>query len=59
MKGEILSVEVYQQCHRLPQEVIVKLPPQPPGTVLITIGGRVARLLAATREILDVFEVEY
>jgi hypothetical protein len=43
----------------LPQEVVVKLPAQPPGTILIAIGGKVARLLAATREILDVFEVEY
>ena len=58
-KGEILPVEVYEQCHPLPREVMVKLPPQPPGTVVITIGGKVARLLAATREILDVFEVEY
>jgi len=37
----------------------MKAPPPPPGTVLITIGGKVARVLAATREILDVFEVAY
>jgi len=58
-KGEILPVDVYAQCHPLPREVVVKLPPQPPGTVVIAIGGKVARLAAATREILDVFEVEY
>jgi hypothetical protein len=58
-RGEILPVEVYQQCHPLPREVMVQLPPQPPGTILISIGGKVARLLSATREILDVFEVEY
>jgi len=58
-KGEILPLEVYEQCHRLPREVLAKLPPQPQGTVIITIGGMVGRLLAATREILDVFEVEY
>lgn len=58
-KGEILPVEVYQHCHPLPNEVLVKLPPQPPGTVIVTIGGKVGRILAATREILDVFEVEY
>lgn len=57
--GEILPVEVYQHCHALPREVLVKLPPPPPGTVIITIGGKVGRILAATREILDVFEVEY
>ena len=58
-KGEIVPVEIYQHCEPLPREVTVQLPPQPPGTILITIGGKVARLLAATREILDVFEVEY
>ena len=58
-KGEIVPVEVYEQCHPLPNEVMVKLPPQPPGTVIVTIGGKVGRILAATREILDVFEVEY
>ena len=56
-KGEILPMEVYAQCHPLPQEVIVKLPPPPPGTVIVTIGGKVARILSATREILDAFEV--
>lgn len=58
-KGEILPLEVYEQCHRLPNEVLVKLRPAPPGTVIITLGGKVARLLAATREVLDVFEVQY
>ncbi len=56
-RGEILPVEVYQHCNPLPKQVMVQLPPQPPGTVLVVIGGKVARLLAATREILDVFEV--
>ena len=57
-KGEVLPIEVYEQCQPLPQEVIVKLPPPPPGTVIVTIGGKVARILTATREILDVFEVK-
>lgn len=57
-KGEVLSADVYEQCEPLPQEVVVKLPPQPPGTVIVTIGGKVARILAATREILDVFDVK-
>ena len=56
-KGEVVPVKVYEQCHRLPHDVLVKLPPQPSGTVLITVGGKVARVIAATREILDVFEV--
>lgn len=58
-KGEIVPIEVYERCHPLPSEVVVQLPPQPPGTILITVGGKVARIIAATREILDVFEVDY
>jgi hypothetical protein len=58
-KGEVLPVEVYNHCHSLPSEVVVKLPPPPPGTILVTIGGKVVRLAKATREILDVFEVKF
>jgi hypothetical protein len=57
-KGEILTTEVYEQCRPLPQEVTVKLRTPPPGTILVTIGGKVARILTATREILDVFDVQ-
>jgi len=38
---------------------MLKLPPQPPGAVIVAIGGKTGRILAATREILDAFEVEY
>jgi hypothetical protein len=57
-KGEIMPVEVYQQCHSLPREVVVQLPPPPSGTVMVAIDGKIVRLIQATREILDVFEVE-
>jgi len=57
-KGKVMPVEVYQQCHSLPNEVLVKLPPPPRGTILLAVDGKVVRLLHATREILDVFEVE-
>ena len=58
-KGEVLPVEVYSHCHPLPPEVVVKLPPPPPGTILVTIDGKVVRLAKATREILDVFDVKF
>jgi hypothetical protein len=58
-KGEVVPPEIYEQCHPLPHEVMVELPPQPSGTILIAVGGKVARILAATREILDIFDVEY
>lgn len=56
-RGEVMPVDVYEQASRLPDEVMVQLPPQPPGTILVAVGGKVARLILATREILDVFEV--
>ena len=58
-KGEVLPVEVFEKCTPLPKEVIVKLPPPPQGTILVTIDGKVVRLLNATREILDVFDVKF
>ena len=57
VKGEIMPVEVYRECQPLPQEVTVKLPPPPAGTILVTIEGKIVRLLQATREILDVFDI--
>ena len=56
-KGEIMSAEVYRQCHPLPDDVVVRLPPPPAGTILVTIDGKVVRLARATLEILDVFDV--
>jgi len=55
--GQIMPVEVYEKTHPLPPELVVKLPPPPPDTVTITIGGKVVRLMKATLEILDVFDV--
>jgi hypothetical protein len=55
--GEIMPMAVYEQCHPLPPEIQVKLPPTPEPTLTVTIGGKVVRLLKATREILDVFDV--
>ncbi len=55
--GEIMPVEVYKECHPLPPELVVKLPPLPKGVITVTIDGRIVRLIEATREILDIFEV--
>lgn len=57
VRGETLPQEVFKVCHPLPQEVVVKLPPPPAGTILVTINGKVVRLAKATLEILDVFDV--
>ena len=57
VRGQILAVEVFEQAHPLPRELTVKLPAPPVGTITIAIDGRLVRLLEATREILDVFEI--
>ncbi len=55
--GEIMPAPVLEQCHPLPPELVVKLPPSPAGTMTVAIGGKVARVVQATREILDIFDV--
>jgi hypothetical protein len=55
--GQVMPVEVFEKTHPLPPDLVVKLPPPPSGTVTVVIGGKVVRLLQATREILDVFDV--
>ena len=57
VKGETIPPVVYQQCEPLPKEILVQLPAPPAGTITVTVGGKVARLLEATHEILDVFDV--
>ncbi len=58
VQGERMPVEVYQECRPLPPELVVKLPVPPVGTVTVAVGGKIVRLLEATREILDVLDVQ-
>ena len=57
--GQIMPEDVFKHCHRLPDEIVAKLPAPPKGTILIAVGGKIVRLLEATREILDVFDVRF
>ena len=57
-RGEVLPQTVYAQAQPLPEVVIRKLPPPPAGTILVTLDGKVVRLLEATRTIVDVFELK-
>jgi Ni/Co efflux regulator RcnB len=57
-RGEVLPQEVYAQAQALPEVVIRKLPPPPAGTILVTLDGKLVRLLEATRIIVDVFELK-
>jgi hypothetical protein len=58
--GETMPTEVYAECHPLPNELVVKLPPPPESAVTVTVAveGKVVRLVKATREILDVFDLQ-
>ena len=55
--GELMPPEVFQQCQPLPRELAAKLPTLPKGVVTVVIEGKVVRLVEATREILDVFDL--
>jgi hypothetical protein len=55
--GEIMPAEVYERCRPLPPDLVLRLPPAPEPTVTVAIGGKVVRLLQATLEILDVFDI--
>ena len=57
-RGEVLPPAVYAQVQPLPEVVIRKLPPPPAGTMLVTLDGKLVRLVEATRTIVDVFELK-
>jgi len=58
-KGEVLPESVYKGAtQHLPDEIKVKLPKPPPGTVLLTVDGKLVRLVEATRTILDVCDLQ-
>ena len=57
-RGEVVPQTVYAQARPLPEVVIRKLPPPPAGTILVTLDGKLVRLVEATRTIVDVFELK-
>ena len=56
-RGEVLDAGIYAHSRPLPPELVKRLPPQPRGTIVVTIEGKVVRLLEATLTILDVFDL--
>jgi hypothetical protein len=56
-RGEVLPEDVYRYGQRLPGDVRRRLPRQPEGTDIIYIDGKVARVIEATRTIVDVFDL--
>lgn len=56
-RGEVLPEDVYRYGRGLPDDVWRRLPRQPDGTRIIEIDGKVARIIDATRTIIDVFDL--
>jgi len=56
-RGEVMPEIVVHECQPLPRELTAKLPTGPKGTVLVGTEGRIIRMMAATHEILDVFDL--
>ncbi len=56
-RGEVMDQDLYLLSAPVPPRIVYELPPQPAGTVLVVLQGKVVRLLQATREILDVFDL--
>jgi len=56
-RGEVMDPAVYEHSRPLPPELVRTLPPQPQGTVIVTVEGKAVRLLGATLTILDVFDL--
>ena len=55
--GDSLDYQVYRQGLSLPEEILRRLPQQPTGSEIIQVDDRIIRLNAATRTILDVFNL--
>jgi len=57
VRGQVLREEVHQHCQPLPEDLTMKLPPPPPGTVLLAVDGKIVRVGYPTYEILDTFDI--
>jgi len=56
-RGEVLPDVVLQEAQPLPRELTARLPTGPKGSVMLGMEGKVVRMMAATHEILDVFDL--
>lgn len=56
-RGEVMAPEVYGHAEPVAREILVKLPPQPAGTILVKVEGKIVRLLEATKTIIDVLDL--
>ncbi len=56
-RGEVLDHEVYNNASPLPEELLRKLSSIPEGTVLLQVGNKIVKVIEASRNIVDLFEL--
>lgn len=57
--GETFSPILYEHAIPVPEYIIRDLPPQPRGTILISVEGKIVRLYEATKTIIDVLDLKW
>ena len=57
--GRTFPANIYDHSYRLPDHIWQNLPPQPEGTMLVVVEGKVVRLIEATKTIIDVFNLKW
>ena len=55
--GRALDYHVYRQGESLPDVLLRRLPPPPAGSEILRVEDKIIRLNAATRTILDIFDL--
>lgn len=56
-RGNVVPDDVWSQRQPIPREVIRGLPPEPEGVVTVRVDSKVIRVVAATKVILDAFDL--
>lgn len=57
--GKTCTDDVFAHTIKLPDHILYQLPPQPEGTMLVAIEGKVVRLIEATRKITDILDLKW
>jgi hypothetical protein len=56
-RGEVLDHEVYNNASPLPEELLRKLSSMPKGTVLLQVENKIVKVIEASRNIVDLFDL--
>lgn len=56
--GQVMDPVVLAHAQPLPKNILGQLPPQPDGTIVVTVDNKAVRLIEATQTIIDVFDLK-